>query len=257
MEKAIAKLSLIVEHLAENKKKTKNKLEAALDGVSSASAEGSGLSVGKRSAAARRALRQTFTENPEDIFAMIERQMQEDILSQTVGPGLQDHAWSARGWMEHRSRIGPYKAVAHCGWGVAGIIDALRNGQVNSARARANLLLLQIDQSCIDRGQWTLSTELSLEGPPPFGALAARASSSVVGSDMELPYSRLLDTRWSEIAIAHLRDQDDYLAKRKQLGKSRAVPGAGTQSQVEEEDKPPPVRRPKAKAKQKAASEEA
>ena len=169
VEKAIAKLSVIVEHLAENKKKSKSKLEAALDGVSSASAEGSGLSIGKRSAAARRALRQTFTENPEDIFAMIERQMQEDILSQTVGPGLQDHAWSARGWMEHRSKIGPYKAVAHCGWGVAGIIDCHRFSSSRPSQCRQS------------KSQSTTTADRSIlcgQGPMDIGngAISGRSS---------------------------------------------------------------------------------
>ena len=37
--------------------------------------------------------------------------------------------------------------------------------------------------------------------------------------DGENPFSRLLDLRWAEAALAHLKDQDDYLAKRRNVGK--------------------------------------
>ncbi len=71
-------------------------------------------------------------------------------MSQALVPGVGSQSCSARSWVEHRSRIGAFRSVAHCSWGVAGVIDALKAGRVAEARARSNLLLLQIDQSCVD-----------------------------------------------------------------------------------------------------------
>ena len=65
--------------------------------------------------------------------------------------------------MEHRSRIGSFRATAHCGWGVAGILDALMLGKIPLARAKAALLLMQIDQSCVDKGSWATRAHVPLQ----------------------------------------------------------------------------------------------
>ena len=246
---AVTKLTQIVAHLAPSKGKTGSKLEQALDGASS-SAEASTSSMGtKRSAAARRALRLALTETPADIYQLVERLMQEDIESHSLEPGLEaSSSFTARGWVEHRSHIGAYKAVAHCSWGAAGILDSLRRGRVAEARARSALLLLQIDQSCVDKGSWVLASELSLENPPPFHNLTNHTPPDVLGGD--LPFSKILDQRWAEVTLAFLKDRDDYISRRRAIGRPQNPPGA-----TEEEDKEP-RRRPKAKAKAKASPEQ-
>ena len=116
VEDALAKLTTIVDHLTTAKTKGKNSaLEQALDGVSSSSADGTLLGHGKRSAAARRALRAALNDSPQELYTLIERQMEEDITSQSLVPGMASHHLSARAWVEHRSHIGAFKAVAHCG----------------------------------------------------------------------------------------------------------------------------------------------
>lgn len=244
---ALARLTEIVEHLTANKSKG-NKLDLALDGAGTSSADSSlGGSVGKRAAAARRYLRTALRESPVDIYTLIEKLMEEDIQSQSTVPGMSSAPTSARSWMEHRSRIGAYKSMAHSGWGVAGIIDALRAGQISQARARANLLLLQLDQASADRGSWALAQDLSLELPPPFSVLSTHQAPDV--NSGELPFSRLLDPRWAEITMSFLRDQDQYVNHRRTLGRSTTG-----KPQETDEDQTSPKRRAKSKAKAKAAS---
>ncbi len=244
---ALAKLTKIVGHLSSDKKKRAgtSRLETALDGaLVGHGGESSSSLGGKKSAMARRILRGTLQDSPDEIFSLIEKLMAEDVLSQTLQPGLSLPSFTARGWVEHRSKIGPYKAVAHASWGIAGVLDQLRKGNSSAARARCCLLLLQLDQSCVDKGNWGLASELSLEAPPPFGSLSQRLAPSV--HDGDLPYSRLLDPRWAEVALAHLKDQDDYLARRRNLGKKA----------VGDQDDPPspgPKKAAKYKAKPKAA----
>ena len=64
----------------------------------------------------------------------------------------------------------------------------------------------------------------------------------------EAPYSRLLDSRWAEICMTHLREQEDFVNRRKNLGKVAPKKEA-------EDEGDAPRRRPKAKPKAKAASE--
>ena len=177
---------------------------------------------------------------------MIEKLMWEDISAQTLGPGMTTPNFSVRGWLEHRSRIGSYRTLAHASWGVSGALDCLIQGNPNGARARLAILMLQLDQSAIDQGNWYLASELSLESPPPFTALEQHRGPNLAAG--ESPYSRILDPRWAEISLAHLREQEDFMQKRRNLGKA-------TQEKEAEEEQESPRRRPKAKPKAKSTSE--
>jgi hypothetical protein len=58
----------------------------------------------------------------------------------------------------------------------------------------------------------------------------------------------LLDPRWGEIALAHLKEQDEFLTKRRGLGKPVKKDDA-------EDEKGSPRRKPKPKSKAKASPE--
>lgn len=62
--------------------------------------------------------------------------------------------------------------------------------------------------------------------------------------DGELPFSRLLDPRWAEVAMSHIRDTEDYVSRRSKLGKKDGQP----------EGDPSPKIKPKPKAKGAAGS---
>ena len=247
MQEALTKLTSIVATLAEDKKKKlgASKLDSALDHVGSGpSSEGGGLGTGKRSAAARRALRSMLHEHPAEIYQCIEWLMWEDISSQTLVPGVSAPSFSCRAWMEHRSRISSYRTLAHAAWGVAGALDCLANQKPEHARARLAVLMLQFDQSAIDRGSWYLASELGLEPGPPMTALEQHKLPNVI--EGESPYSKLLDPRWQEVAMSHLKEQEEFVTRRKNLGKSK---------KEGEEDSESTKRKAKAKAKAKAGAE--
>ena len=161
----------------------------------------------------------------------------EDMLSRTIAPGMPMTELCARAWVEHRSRIGAYRVSAHAAGAAAGILDDFIHGSPQAARAKA-ALLLQLDQAAIDKGEWALAGELSLERP--FHNMCAQAI-----ADGESPYSRLLDPRWSEIALAHPRDTEEYLTKRRGLNKKP----------TQQEDVSSPKRKPQPKLKSKAVAD--
>lgn len=216
---AVTKLTELMTVLtAEKVKKKQSKVEAALDGVSASNVSESGsLGTGKRTAAARRALRQALQENPEEIYQLLERAMLEDLTSQTITPGQPPPALCSRAWVEHRSRIGHWKTPAHCAWTASGALDKLIKGDTAGCRARLCLLLLMLDQTACDRGSWALSAELSLEAAPPMSALSQHVPPSIM--DGEQPFSRLLDPRWAEVAMAHVKETEEFVTKRQKLGK--------------------------------------
>ena len=243
----LVKLTTLVDLLAEDKKKKSSvtRLDAALDSVSGTTSDSSALGLGKKAAAARRALRQTFRDHPEEIHQLLERLMYEDLLSTTVGPNMATPSLNARAWVEFRSHIGNFKTSAHAAWSAAGIADALRNGDHHRARAMSLLLLLQLDQTAIDKGSWSFSGDLSLEPLPPFNSLSQHQGPNVL--DGEQPFSRLLDERWTSITMSHLKDQDEYIQRRRNVGK-------GAKSLVDDKEEPDPKRRPRPKPKAKAGA---
>lgn len=166
VSQAVKQLTQIVVQLAEDKgKKSKaSDLENALDAVGSSTEGVAGVTSGKKAAAARRALRSALVSAPEDLSGLIEKLMYEDLTSTTLPPGMPRPKISARAWVEHRSRIGSYRTSAHAAWGIAGVLDELYEGRYQSARARANLMLLQLDQAAVDKGNWLLAGELAPHG---------------------------------------------------------------------------------------------
>ena len=218
---ALKQLTEIVTHLTSDKMKRakSSKVESALEGISASTlTESSTLGSGKKAAAARRILMTALAESPEEVYGLIERLMLEDLTNQTTTPGQpRHHKLCARAWIEHRSRIGSYKTAAFCAWSAGGILDAILEGNIGQARARTCLLILMLDQTAVDRGSWTLSSELSLEQPPPMSSLAQHHPPSV--GEGEAPFSRLLDGRWAEVALSHLKETEDYVARRGKLNR--------------------------------------
>ena len=234
----LVKLTALVEDLHLSKSQRGSRLEQALDGAGSGTGggESSGVSARKNSVA-RRALRQALRESPEEIFQNIEKLMLEDLTSTTMTPGMPMPSLSARAWLENRSRLTNYQASVRSAWGVGGILDCLIQGREKEARARACLMLVQADQVALDKGAWTLASEISLEQQPPFHSFAAHSHADV----SEQPLSRLLEPRWAEIFLHHLQDTENYLEKRRKLQKNKA--------QASDETADPAA---KAKAKAKA-----
>ena len=254
MEAAVGKLTELVSLLAADrvKKAKSSKVELALENLgSSSTADSSSGGSLKRASAARRALRQALQDAPEEISGVVERLLVEDLTSQTQAHGMPASVFNARAWVEHRSRIGStYKTSAYAAWGVAGILDSLVNGKIARARSQAGLLLLQLDQVAIDRGSWSLAAELSLEIGPPLASLANHSLPNV--ADGESPFSRLLDPRWSEVMLSHLRDAEDYVVKRKALGRK-----VNADDSHQSESHPKSKAKPKGRAKASAEAAEA
>lgn len=215
LQKAVVQLSKIVKDIRQEKKGRKSRgLEALLDG-----AEGGGSlrDVGGSSrskAAALRTLQQTLSSHPELIYEAIEKQLQADWERSGSAPGLGLSLVSARGWLEHRSRIQNYASSVRPAWMLAGIWDCLRHGKTAEARARAALAVAVMDQHSCDRGSWLLASEVTLENPPPFSAFGHHATPE----PWELQHSQLLDPRWVELFLTKLKDLAEYQEKKAKLG---------------------------------------
>ena len=231
MQVAVVQLTRLVSEMAKEKKQASRGLEQLLDKAEGGGGESGGLSGARSKAAALRALRGALCNTPELLSQSIETLMEEDLLSRRSEGAFSGTRATARGWLEHRSRLGYFPNTIRWGWAVAGILDALRDKKEAEARARAGLLLAALDQSAVDGGSWLLAQEVLLEPYPPFSAFGRRT-----GLDqLESPQSRLLDPRWMELFIHKVKEQDAYGEVRKKLG--RVQKGAAPEEENVEKKK--------------------
>ncbi len=216
---AVTKLTKIAQHLTARRKKEKG-LDAVLDGVGSGMSETSSVVGTRKYAAALRALRRALVLQPEELHRSIEQRMEEDFNLQSQVPGSAGVQMTARAWLEMRSRVQNFQTPVRLLWSIAGILDALRNQKYSEARARACLALAIGDQLSIDRGNWLIAGEMSLEDPPPLGAF----SHHPLPQEHEAPFTKLVDGRWVDLFVQKLHDYESLAEKKRKLGAKGAFP---------------------------------
>lgn len=138
--------------------------------------------------------------------------MAQDFNLQTSLPNA-SMAFTARGWCEHRSKIQPYIRTCRWIWGISGILDDLRTGQNDRARARCCLLLAAAEQESLDHGSFLLSQEFLMEPAVPLSSF----QSHVLPDTTEMATTRLLDPRWIEAFADRLKQLDTYVEMRRKL----------------------------------------
>ena len=235
---ALTKLTTIVGSLTSNRKK--NRLEDTLDDavLQHDSAGASSSSSSRRHSAVIQSLRKALKDHPEELYAVMERRMLDDFGSVEEAPGSGKRSGSFRGWAEHRSRIPNVPATVRTVWGITGALDALRSNRIAEGKARLLLLLAQIDQLAVDRGQALLSAEGSLEDAPPFSSFAKHLPPHIY----EGQHTKLWPSTWAEAFMWKVKELDEFVERRQRLGR---------RTQPAKPDPPSTVPTPKADPKKK------
>ena len=174
---------------------------------------------------------------PKLLYQEIERLMGEDWEQGSSLPGVSHLPTTARGWLEHRSKIGAFSGAIRPAWIMAGAWDDLRGGHIDRARARLALGVAACDQQAYDKGSWLLSGELSLENHPPYGAFASHPAVE----SYEAPHTKLIDGRWFELIVSKLKGIATF-----QEQKIKLAPQTGKRSEeLSEEREKEKTRKPK------------
>lgn len=188
----VVQLTKLVKHITMEKKE---KLGRGLDGIlGQAEGVGSARSSGstRSKAAALRSLQTLLRDDPKLIHQAIEGFLLEDWRQTSAAPGVDNPAVTARGWLEHRSRIQNYQTTVRFAWCLGGIWGCLRQGRVDAARARAALKKRQLAAG-------------------PRSALGERTSLRRIWTSRsgEASHSRLLDSR-VELYMHQLKDLAEF-----------------------------------------------
>lgn len=238
MVQALVKLTSIVDRMDQDKKTRGKGLDRILDRADSGLGASSSVSSSRTKAGALRALQQLLVKDPKLIYQSLEQHLQEDWELGGAQPGVLVNTITARGWLEHRSRIQSYQSAIRPAWIIAGIWDSLRQNKVEEARARAGLGLAMLDQQGCDSGGWLIASEMSLEAPPPYGSFLNHSPPSA----WETPHTKLVDSRFFDLLVSKLKDLAEFHEKKGKLG--------GNQKTRTED---PPVKRPDPKKGGKGA----
>ena len=222
IEQAVLQLTKLVRNFAGDKSRGRD-LNSILDRAETGGTEGGVNAGGRSKAAAYRKLKACLRDSPAVLYEAIEAAMCEDFAMVRSTPALAGLPVSSRGWVEHRSRLGPYPSAIRPMWILAAIHDCLKEGRHEEARARAALGLCAYDQSAADSGSWLLSQELLLEAAPPYQVFSRNRPGAEGGDVM---HTRLADPRWVEVLMSRLRDQDAYNEARHRLSSRRKPPNS-------------------------------
>lgn len=212
----------------------------------------SGSSGQRRHLQLLRTLRKSLKDQPEEVYRILRDRMEHDFGCPESGPGEPVRSGTWRGWSEHRSKVPNIVSSVRSCWAVSGALDALDKGRVSEAKARLALYLSQLDQVAVDRGQWILAQEASLEDGPPFSSF----SKHVPPDMLEPQHSRLWPSSWAEAFMYKVKELDDFIEKRSRLGKRSgpANPGLAANEDLNRQPNPKKGDRGKGKTAETAAS---
>lgn len=225
---ALVKLTSIVDSLSQKRRNANLLSEFSDDCVGLMDPSSSSSSGGaRRHSAILAALRKSLRDHPEEISSVIEARMEKDVGSQEIAPGIGGPSATFRGWAEHRSRVPNINTSVRVMWSVCGALDCLRSGRVAEARCRLCLLVGQLDQLAIDKGQWILSSEGALEDPPPFSSFGRHSLPDM----LEPQHTKLWPTPWAEALMWTVKERDEFLERKNKIGKR------GNQKQFEDDEK--------------------
>lgn len=225
--------------MLQRRKKGKS-IDHILDRAESGSLSATSSSTRTKSAALR-TLQGLLVKDPKLIYQSLEQHLQEDWELGGSQPGVLVNTITARGWLEHRSRVQSYPSAIRPAWMIAGIWDSVMQNKPDEARARAGLSLAMLDQQGCDAGNWLIASELALEPAPPYQSFANHAPPS----SWETPHTKLIDSRFFDLVVSKLKDLADFQEKKYRLG------GGGIVKKTEEVP-PKPTPKPKADPKKGA-----
>ena len=85
-------------------------------------------------------------------------------------------------------------------WLLGHTVDAAAQGDLHQVRERLALMLVALDQSVVDGGDWTVAYLLSLAEDPPISLFQDRSSTM---APFGKPFGSLVPPQWSSVVLAY------------------------------------------------------
>ena len=154
-------------------------------------------------------------------------------------------------------RQGGYKNQREMGllaWIVGHALDAASSGDFNRTKEVLALLMVSLEQSVVDRGDWSLAYMLCLLEEPPLQVFQERTNNLLHNAR---PFGPLVPPQWMAVCLQYLKDLEVLATKKNETSKKAgkapppALPAAPSEGPEEE---PSPRRKPRFPKRPKAKS---
>ena len=109
-------------------------------------------------------------------------------------------------FLEYLEKTGGYRAARESGllmWLVGHVIDALAVEDLHMAKERVALLAIALEQSVVDKGDWSVAFLLSLASEPPLQMFQERSS---VMSPFGQPFAGLVPPPWAATVLSYIKE---------------------------------------------------
>ena len=182
--------------------------------------EGSVKLPGARGAAARQAFRTEVRQRPLDVARTVWTNMATVLgVDPTAGSPAGSRGASMRAYFTQETPFSNYKTLTYVSFAVATALDWLASGaqdSVDHVKCLLSLLCVALDQVAIDGGAWLLGSLFLNLPEPPWALLGNRAP------DVNTPFSKLADPRWTAALMGYLKDVDVLRTTRKGFQRPKA-----------------------------------
>lgn len=212
-----------------------------------------GASSAMRGAQRREKLQGELAQGSSQFFLQVMQQMHRKMHPARQTPQNEaELAASSLSMLSYLERFGGYRGNREGGllmWILAHAIDNLIVGDVAKAKEHLALLIVSVEQSNLDGGDWGVAFLMSLVGDPPIQIFQDRQA-SVIGQ--QRPFAALAPPLWCTTVLAYLKELE-VMQNRK--GETTAKPKAASPKKEDTTDSPSPKRRPRYPKKPKSAPE--
>ena len=121
---------------------------------------------------------------------------------------------SMREFLKATVPFGTQKTSGYLAWRIATAPDQIDAGNTKEAELTLMLLMVGVEQACLDHGRWTLAWLLTWLPEPPWMHLSKQPP-----SDPLRPFGHLPPPEWSAAAMAYVKDAAALGEIRQKIGK--------------------------------------
>ena len=156
--------------------------------------------------------------------------------------------------LTYLERNGGYRNQREMGliaWMLGHALDASAVGNMRRTKEILALIMVAVEQSVVDKGDWSLAYPLTLLEEPPNQMYQDRAINLTHSSK---PFGPLVPPQWTAVCLSYLKDLDVLATKKGETQKKPAKASSSSEAptQVEPEKEASPKRKPRFPKKPKA-----
>ena len=187
------------------------------------------LSTSTKGVQRRERMQSELAGGTSNYFHQMMQQLHRRVHPSKPIPSQEDELYSVS-MLHYLERQGGFKSNRELGliaWILGHAVDAAASGNFHHTKEIISLLMIAVEQACIDRGDWSLAYMLTLLEEPPLQVFQERAGSL---NQHTRPFGPLVPPAWTAVCLSYLKDLEVLATKKTETAKKVAKPAASSSS---------------------------